>query len=307
MRRSIKLLSWVAGLGGLAAVVWYYGPENIPEMMRSVGPAGVAGWMVATVVARVIQAETTLVPLRALGFSMKRSVAFWVGWLRTFANQIFPAAGVIAYTQALRRKLDISWSELASLASPQFVLLAAGLGFVGLIATLANPQILGQSKYVLLLLYSGVLAGALVVTYAAPTFAKVLPEEIADRISETSEALRRFLRQPRLIVLVIGCHIAVILLRGLRMWILFAAGGVALEWNEILLVVAVAESSALVQLTPGGLGLREGAVLAGALLLGVPTEAAAGVALIDRLFIIAITVLLTPPALLALRSGATDD
>ena len=93
------------------------------------------------------------------------------------------------------------------------------------------------------------------------------------------------------------------------MWLLFAASGMPLEWNEILLVVAVAESSILVQLTPGGLGVREGAVLAAALLVGVPTELAAGVALLDRLLIVAVTALLTPPAIVILRgsAGSTND
>ncbi len=307
MQRTVKLLSWLVGLAGVAAVIWYYGPANIPGMLGSVGIVGVVGWTAATLAARVILAETTCAPLHALGFPMRRSDAFWVGWLRTFANQVFPTAGVIAYTQAIRQKVAISWSELAALAAPQFVLVAAALGVVGLFASLANLEALGQSKYALLFIYSGVLAGGLLITYGAPTFAGWLPAALAERVQATSVALRRFLERPSLVIYVIGCHVAAILLRGSRMWLLFAIGGVELSWNEALLVVAVAESSILIQLTPGGLGIREGAVLAGALLVGVPTEAAAGVALVDRLFIIAITALLTPPAIVALRTGTAND
>ncbi len=306
MRRAVKPLSWIAGLAGVAAVIAYFGPANIPDMLRSVGVAGVLGWTAATIAARLVQAETTCAPLKALGFPMRLSVAFWVGWLRSFANQVFPTAGVIAYTQALRHKVAISWSELAALAAPQFVLVAAALGIVGLSASLSNLETLGQSKYALLAIYSGLLAAALVITYAAPVVAGLLPATLAERVQATSAALRRFLQQPSLILLVVGCHVATILLRGLRLWLLFAVGGTDLSWNEALLVVAIAESTILIQLTPGGLGIREGAVLAGALLVGVPTEAAAGVAVLDRLFIIAITALLTPPAIAALRSGAAD-
>ena len=126
-------------------------------------------------------------------------------------------------------------------------------------------------------------------------------------IEATSEALRKFAARPMLVALVVSCHIATILLRGLRMWLLFGAAGVSLDWQEALLIVAIAESSMLIQLTPGGLGIREGAVLAGALLAGAPTEVAAGVALLDRLFVIAITTMLTPPAVVALRTTAGDE
>ena len=128
MRRLVKRLSWLAGIFGVVVVVWYYGPENIPDLIRSVGFAGLAGWTVATILARLIHAETTRAPLQVLGFPMRLSTAFWVGWLRTFGNQVFPTAGVVAYTQAIRKKVAISWSELVALAAPQFVLVAAALG-----------------------------------------------------------------------------------------------------------------------------------------------------------------------------------
>lgn len=307
MRLATKLLPWIIGIAGVAAVIGYYGPANIPGMLRSVGLGGIVGWTAATLAARIVQVETTYAPLMALGFPMRRSVLFWVGWLRTFANQVFPTAGVIAYTQAIRQKVAISWSELAALAAPQFILVAVALGIVGLSASLANLAVLGQSKFALLAIYCGVLAGGLLITYKAPVLAGLLPAGLATRVQATSAALKRFLQQPSLILLVIGCHVAVILLRGLRLWLLFAVGGAELTWNEALLVVAVAESTILIQFTPGGLGIREGAVLAGALLVGAPTETAAGVAVLDRLFIITITALLTPPAIAALRSGATDD
>ena len=302
MRNFQKLLSWIAGILGLIAVAAYFGVDNIPDMLRSVGICGTASWIALTLLARLIQAETSYAPIKALGYSMSRSVAFWIGWLRTFANQIFPAAGVAAYAQALRRRVDISWSELTALAAPQFVLLAAALGIVGLVATLTNSASLGQITYALLLIYGSTIAGGLTIIYAAPSFAKLLPLRFAIDFGAASEALEQFLKKPSLIALVIGCHVAVILLRTVRIWLLFAAGGSTLEWNEILLIVAVSESSTLIQFTPGGLGLREGAMLAGASLLGVSTEVAAGVALLDRLFIVSITVFLTPSAIFILES-----
>jgi uncharacterized protein (TIRG00374 family) len=307
MRRLQKPLSWLLGIAGVALVVWYFGPANVPRMLQEVGVSGILQWALITVIARVFLAETTTAPLRTLGFSLRRRDAFWIGWLRTFANQVIPAAGVVAYVQAIRSKTTISWSEVAALAAPQFVLVAAALGLVGLVAVFYNIEALETSRYLpLIALYSATIVAALLVWQRAHALISLLPQSIAVRVATTSDALRKMAQRPTLVLLVIACHVSAILLRGLRMWLLFEAAGIHLELQQMILIVAVAESSMLIQLTPGGLGVREGAVLAGAMLVGVPTEAAAGVALLDRLFVILITTLLTPPAILVLRSSSRE-
>ena len=302
MRRALKPLSWVVGLAGLVAVVLYYEPGRLPALFGAVGITGVAGWVVATIAARIALAETTTAPLRALGHPMSRTVAFWVGWLRTFANQVFPAAGVVAYVQALRRKTDISWSELAALAAPQFVLAAAAIGGVGLCAVVLNLAGMGEAGPVLLLAYGLVLVAAWVTARGAHSIVRFLPATIAAKVAATSQALHKLARRPGLLLWIVACHVLAILSRGLRLWLLFELAGVSLDWQHAFLLVAIAESSILLQLTPGGLGIREGAVIAGAILVGAPAEVAAGVAVVDRLLVIAITALLTPPAMAAMRS-----
>lgn len=305
MKRRQKSLSWLIGIIGVVLVVLHFGSINVLTVLQGVSLSDAILWALITLTARVLLAETTTAPLRALGFSLRRSDAFWIGWLRTFASQVFPAAGVLAYAQAIRIKVAISWSEVASLAAPQFVLVTAALGLVGVTAVLLNISVLGTSAYVLITLYGAAIVTALAVSQGAHFLVIQLPQTIATRVETTSKALRKMSKQPTLIILVIACHTSAILLRGLRIWLLFEATGVEVDWQQALLIVAVAESSMLIQLTPGGLGIREGAVLAGALLVGVPTDVSAGVALLDRIFVILITTLLTPPAMLMLRQSTS--
>ena len=75
----------------------------------------------------------------------------------------------------------------------------------------------------------------------------------------------------------------------------------------VVLLIAIAESTLLIQLTPGGLGLREGAILGGAALLGIPVTLATSVALLDRLLVMALTALLTPPAMGVLKARRDAD
>jgi len=298
----IKLTSWLAGIGGVAAIVWYAQPENFVEAIGALRWQELIGWILLTLIARFLMGETTVAPLKALGFSMPRIDAFWIGWIRTFANQILPLSGLAAYAQIVRKRIQISWSELAALAAPQLVLAAAALGIVGLLATAANFNRLQSLAYVLATVYLVVMAVAIATASGAAWFIELFPGALSSRVKRTADALRRLVNYPGLVAKMVAYHGMVILLRGARLWILFSAVGVTLDWQELLLVLAISESSMLVNVTPGGLGVREGFVISGSALLDIPAPIAASVALVDRLFVISITTFLTAPAIVFLRS-----
>ncbi len=297
-----KLASWFVGLMAVVAIVWYFRPEDFAGMVRAVGVAGILGWTVATLAARIAHGETTVAPLAALGHPIRRTDVFWIGWVRTFASQVLPLSGIAAYAQAVRAKTRISWSSLAALATPQFVLAATALGVIGCTGVLLNTPFEGGVKPTLLAIYVGVIVASLLIATGAAGIIERLPFGIAERASQTAQTLRELSGTRGLLAKLVFYHLLVIVFRGVRLWMLFELVGVSLTWEQAILLVAVAESTMLIQLTPGGLGLREGAILGGAALVGVGAPAAAGVALIDRLLVIAITALLTPPSLRVLRS-----
>ena len=297
----LTLGSWAVGILGVVAIIWYYQPRDFAETLAAIGAGGIAGWIVLTVGSRICAAEATVEPLATLGFHMTRPDAFWISWIRTFANQILPIAGVAAYAHMVRRRTGIPWSQLAALGQPQLLLAAAAIGFVGLVATVANIGRLQASAFGLLFMYGVVVVLSLGFATGAHWLIESLPKSLAERASNTAVALRKIAKQPKLIVRLSLFHIAAVLLRGARVWFLFAAAGISLDWAELLLVLAIAESALLLNVTPGGLGIREGAVLGGAALLGIAAPVAASVALIDRLFMVAITTLLAAPAFVVLR------
>ena len=297
----LTLGSWTIGILGVLAIIWYYQPRDFVATLAAIGVGGIAGWIVLTLVSRVCAAEATVEPLATLGFRMTRPDAFWISWVRTFVNQILPIAGVAAYAHLVRRRTGIPWSQLAALGQPQLLLAAAAIGIVGFTAAIANFGHLQASAYGLLVMYAAVVVLSLAFATGAHWLIESLPRALAARASNTAEALRKIARQPNLVVRLSIFHVAAVLLRGGRVWFLFAAAGVSLNWAELLLVLAIAESALLLNVTPGGLGIREGAVLGGAALLGIEAPVAASVALIDRLFMLSITTLLAAPAFVILR------
>ena len=288
----------------MVGIFLHFGPASLASAFEGLRWADVLAWGVLTLAARLALVETVRLPLIALGFKAGRRELFWFNAIRTFANQIVPLSGLAAFAQMLRRRLGITWSELAALASPQFVLALVALSVIGIVAVAINFRQLGPPDLALLLMYLAVFVVAMLLSSGAPWFIDALPHAWSRRATNVTEALRKLQRHPGLVVRLAAVHGVAILLRGGRIWILFAAAGVSLSWSQMLLVVAIAESTMLLNVTPGGLGIREGAILGAGALVGIPTDTAAGVAVLDRLLTVAFTVLLTPPALVFLRTGA---
>ena len=52
----------------------------------------VSGWLVLTFIIRLLMVETLVRPVNALGASIGRLDGFWLGWLRSFFNQLFKSS-----------------------------------------------------------------------------------------------------------------------------------------------------------------------------------------------------------------------
>ncbi len=299
--------SWIVGVLGVIAIFWYYQPREFSSTLRAIGAGGLAGWFVLTLLARISANEATVRPLAALGFHLTRPDAFWISWVRTFVNQITPLIGVAAYAHMIRRHTGIPWSQVAALGQPQILLAAGAISSVGAVAMLTNYSDFPTTTLGLGTLYLAIAVVTIGFATGAHWLLDALPAAVARRVTDTAEALRCMARTRGLILCLLLFHALAVLLRGARVWFLFAAAGISLDAAELLLVLAVAESSLLLNLTPGALGVREGAILAGAGILSIPAEIAASVALIDRLFMIAITTLLAAPAVTILRRPRHTD
>lgn len=302
LRKTLLTIgSWLAGIVGTVGIFLYYRPEGFWDAVETIGIVGILSWVVLTLAARVSANEATVVPLAALGYRLSRMDAFWISWIRTFANQIAPVFGAAAYVHMIRRHTGIQWSQVAALGQPQILLVAAAIGLVGLVAMLVNYPRIGFSALGFAALYALVIVVTLAVSSGAHWLLEALPKGAAERVMGTSNALRTMAQSPRFVATMMLYHTVAVILRGARVWFLFAAAGISLDWAELLLVLAVTESSLLLNITPGALGVREGAILGGAGLLGIPAATASSVALIDRLFMVAITTLLAAPAFAVLR------
>lgn len=299
--RIPHLLSWGTGILALLIVVWYFQPSAFFAQLQRVGFEGSFAWLFLTFCTRVVLAETTVLPVRALGFSLRRSDAFWLGWIRAFANQIVPLSGLVVYTREIRRKAKIPWSVIVAFTAPMFLFATAALSAIGLVAIASNAAVVGASTVPMLITFALVGSGSILAATQSAWVVDRLPIAANLFAEQSATAFRRLSEDSSMILALVVLHALAILLRGTRIWLLFVLVGVEMSLPAALLIIVIAESAALFQLTPGGLGLREGAIIGGAILLHISPELGVVVALIDRLFIVATTTFLAIPGFMLIR------
>ena len=296
MSRRVHLISWLIGVAALAGLVWYFRPADFLSSLQRVGLAGTTTWLAITLLARFLYAEVPTQLLRALGYRLARMQVYAIAWLRTFSNQVVPMTGVAVYLQQIREKSGASWHDLAASSAQQVFIGVAALGVVGLIAVIANTQVTAEATLPLLVVFAALCAAAFAAALGVSWVMSKLPRNLANRIAAAADSFGKLSSKPKLIAALVCVHGSGILLRGVRLWLLFEVLGVDLEWNEALLIVALAEATVLIAITPGGLGIREAIIVSGAALLDIPVDVAVAVSLIDRLFVVVLTGFMAAPS-----------
>lgn len=302
--RTLHLYSWFLGLLGVAVVVWYFRPSTFAAQVETIGVAGGAGWFFLTLCARFLLVEVAALPIRVLGSSIRRADLFWIGWIRTFVNQIIPFLGLAIYTREVKRKANIPWAEVLALSTPTVLLAATALSAVGLLAVAVNSTYMGGSVVPMLIAFAAVGSCSMFVATHAAWVIDRLPIAKYMFAGQSAAAFRKLSEGMHLLAGLIMLHILAILVRGARIWLLFMLLGAEISVTEALLVIVLAEATTLFQITPGGLGLREGAIIGSAVLLEIPAELGAAVALIDRLFVVATTTFLAIPGYVLVRRSS---
>ncbi len=302
LKRSLKILSWIVGFGILIMLFIWIDSDELSRIFTMIGYVGVLVWLIFTLLARLLYTEVTVLPLSVFNAKIDRFDVFWINWVRTFANQILPLSGLAIYAKVIKNRTGISWSELSALATPQFFISALAVGLLGCLASLVVFG-LERSGLVLCTLFACVSIFSLALIIRTATVMRALPKSLSSRLMNSAEAFDKISSRPQLILLLLVCYFGIVLLRVGRLWLLFKLSGLQLEWQTVLILGVIAESTLLIQLTPGGIGLREGSIFAGAVLLGVDSNIAASVAIIDRLLVIVMTVIFVLPSCYFLWKG----
>lgn len=306
--RSIRnAILWSCGVSGLVGLAYYSGWNAIRQALASLTPVWVLSWAGIVVLTRLLLVEALTRPISVIGGSISRADAFWVGWLRSFLNQIVPFGGMAYLAHFLRNRTALSWGQMAALASPQALFLGIAVGLVGSGLVLLAMVDESQAALTLFLAFLILAAVSFLLASQLNKLAKALPDKWAKTLAPTIHALDVMHAHRSLVAWLVSIHVLAILLRGFRLWLLFAAIGGEVNFATIMLLSCLGEFALLIQLTPGGIGIREGALVGAAFFLGMDIKLVAAVAIADRVLTAGMVSLFAPVAFLSLSVRARSQ
>ena len=236
---------------------------------------------------------TTLLPraarwrrmLRNLGHRMPLRLLGEVIFLSWFVNHLIPAKmGDLYRGLILRRREGISFALTTGSVLAERVVDLVALLVLAVTAALffARGALLSEMRGVLLsagILFVLVAGGLFVLWRLDSSLLARLPHRLSERFERFRRGIFRSARPLRLIVLLTAL---VWTAEAGRFFLVASALGVPLALPQLLFVFA-ASALLLAAPTPGGLGAVEGGMVGLMVLLEVPVDLAAAVALLDRL------------------------
>ena len=297
MKKSLTV--WLLGLTLLVAVVYLVGDMDVNTIRRAFTAQGVICWIVITMVMRVVQSEIVFVTGKSVGATASRIDIFWVNWARTFMNQIVPASGLAYYLDFMKRNQSIGWSAISSLALPQFFLSVSALFFLGAVCAWLGRGFDDAARlWLAVLLFAAFLISWLAILH----FKSILGVlGLATVMGRNISSLGFFEGKSRLFYSVFCMQLLAVLMRMLRFYLIFVFAFSDAPFWDMALIAAIGEFGLLLQLTPGGVGLREAIMVSVGHAYHFDLSVLLSVVLVERALVIALTVLMMPPAAWYLR------
>ena len=294
-----KFTIWLFGLVLLAAVVYLVEDIDIDTFGKAITLQGVTSWVVITLLMRVVQSEIIYLTGRSVGATASRVDIFWVNWARTFMNQVIPASGLAYYLDFMKRKQSVGWSAIASLALPQFFLAVTALLFLGALCAWLGQGIEGGFKsWITLLLFLAFVISWLAVLHFKSILAVLGVTKIRGR---DISSLGFFEGKTKLFYMVFCLQLLAISMRMLRFYLVFLFAFSSVPFWNMALIAVMGEFGLLMQLTPGGIGLREAIMVSAGHVYQFDLSMLLSVVLVERALVIITTVCMMPPAVWYLR------
>ena len=307
--RLFRAVQYLLGAGALAWVLGRTEWGRVGSLLGGVSIGTVAALVAVSAVGLLVALRMWHVLLNGVGETRFRDAAD-AGLIVLFVNHLLPSrlSGRAVAPFVVHEKTGMSYSDATAVSGVHTGLYALLYGVTALLGlALGGARLPVELAFVLLLsavLY--VAAGALIllagshlgaieyVVGRTGLVARYLPTS-GDRISAVAEkvpsftaaateAFRELLRDtPSLSLYGAGFVVSVLVVPGLRVWLLFEAFGAEFEPAVLLPVYLVtAYSVTLLPLTPGGIGVTEATATAVFVALGVPSEVVVPVVFIDR-------------------------
>jgi uncharacterized protein (TIRG00374 family) len=288
-----KRLGTIIGLATLAAMFGYLALQrDILEAIRTI-PV----WMAIVIVvvsggALVIQAVQfrTAVRIQQIDMPLLESTALTAA--NTMANYYLPVRGGMvvraAYMKRVYRFPLARYGALTVSITGLTILVAALIGVVGIVIAAVIDGELDRRA----LLVFGSIGGAVVL---GMTIAMLLTGfakgggRLAEIVTSFRAGIAMWVDDRGGLAVFLFWTVALFAAQGFRLWLSFRAVGVSVSLSGMMIIQGMAAVAFVFALTPGNVGIKEGAVVFSASLLGIDPDIALLASLIDRAAALVVT------------------
>jgi uncharacterized membrane protein YbhN (UPF0104 family) len=288
-----KIRVLLRALFGVALLIWLLRYVDIQQVLISLRTAH-PRWIVAGLAAFIAAAFFPCLRLYALfrDTTMSISTATKITWTSYFFNQLLPTGlGGDAYRTVRMKNISRGW--ISAVGPIVFERMVGAVSLVGPALIYAcyrfdASHIAAAARTLSLSRRNAILGIVAMVAIAAALL--FLPRIAARRWTNAQQELRRLLERSSAstIASVVALSLAFHATRLVGMNAFLLAVGSVVPWGEILMVMALVMFASLVPVSIGALGVREGLLVYGLGLCGVPAPEAMTVALLNRVTSIAI-------------------
>jgi uncharacterized protein (TIRG00374 family) len=274
-------------------------------------------WMALAIIVAAIGTTTVqslqfkaAVSIQKYKVSLGESIALTAA--NTMANYYLPVRGGMvvraAYMNRVHQMPLPEYAALSVLLTAWSIVVAAVLGILGLVALLGNGTAVSTQALFTLV---GVGAAAIAATAVAIWISSRITSN--GRFAAVLRGFRSgaslwFSSTPLLLVFV-SWTVLLFCAQAVRLWLSFRAIGVDLDVGSIFVIQAMAAVAFVLALTPGNIGVKEGAIVFAASVLGIDPSLALLASLIDRAaaLIVTFTIGVGTASYLGRRATATRN
>lgn len=217
-----------------------------------------------------------------LGLSISFFSSYGLATVNTLANQMPLSGGLIAKGIYLKKKFDLPYTKYISATLALFIVFLATNGLIGLTLLNVYHWSVGTPTPLIINLGFGLMIASIFLFFI-PLRIDIFPEKWQEYINKMNEGWLILKKHRFLLISLIGIQLLAILTMGLRFWFAFQLFTQDISFHLCILYASATILTRLVNIIPGGIGVREGIVAGMAAIFGFDAGVSVLAVGLDRL------------------------
>lgn len=290
---SRRYVGAIIAVVAVVAMVGYLATQrDVLEAIRSIPPWMGAVLVVVSFGALVVQAAQYRAAVRIQEIDMPLGESTALTAANTMANYYLPARGGMVVRAAYMKRVYAfplaRYGALTISITGLTILVAALIGILGIVI---GASIVGDVNQRALLTFVGIGIAVIVGIGAAVALTGLANGEgrFADVVRSFRTGMAMWAGARGKLGIFLIWTLGLFAAQGFRLWLSFRIVGESVDLSGIMIIQAMAAMAFVLALTPGNVGLKEGAVVFSASLLGIDPDLALLASLIDRAAALIIT------------------